>query len=129
MSKYAKIKRQCITLLENTKDGLYITEPDQLASYFEELSFAEFIQFVYNKRIAQALQRNKASMKADLRTRWFLSNKIKAQETLYRLLANQDELSRLRGESQATEGSGSDPLLEVLKPQEVWGDNESDPVQ
>lgn len=129
MSKYAKIKVQCLTLLNNTKEGLYITEPEQLASYFDDITFPEFIQNVYNKRIAHFLQRNKANMKADLRTRWFLSNKIKAQETLYRLLANTDELTRLKGESQTIEGSGSDPLLEVLKPQEVWDNDESDPVQ
>lgn len=122
MSSYAKIRHKAMLLLENTKQGEYITEPDQLASYFEELSFAEFMKFVYNKRIAHALQRNKASMKANLRTRWFMSRTVKAQEILYRLLATQDELSRLRGETQAVESSGSDPLLEVLKPQEIWSD-------
>lgn len=129
MTKYAKLRRKAILLLENTKQGEYITEPDQLAAYFEDISFNEFIQNVYNKRIAHMLQRNKSLMKANLRTRWFLSNKIKAHEILYKLLATQDELSRIKGESQAIETSGSDPLLEALKPQEIWSNDESDSVQ
>ena len=129
MTRYAKIRRKAILLLENTKQGEYITEPDQLAAYFEDLSLNEFIQNVYNKRIAHMLQRNKSAMKANLRTRWFLSNKIKAHEILYKLLATQDELSRLRGESQVVDASGSDPLLEAIKPQEIWSNDESDPVQ
>lgn len=129
MTKYAKLRRKAILLLENTKDGEYITEPDQLAAYFEDVSFVEFIQNIYNKRIANMLQRNKSLMKANLRTRWFLSNKIKAHEILYKLLATQDELSRIKGESQSVETSGSDPLLEALKPQEIWSNDESDSVQ
>lgn len=121
-TKYALLRHKALLLLENTKYGEYITEPDQLASFFDEISLEEFIKRVYNKRIAQALQRNKASMKANLRTRWYLSNKIKAHELLYKLLATQDELSRLKGESQAIESSGSDPLLEALNPQEIWSD-------
>lgn len=129
MTKYAKLRRKAILLLENTKPGEYITEPDQLAAYFEDISFSEFIQNVYNKRIAHMLQRNKSLMKANLRTRWFLSNKIKAHEILYKLLATQDELSRIKGESQSVETSDSDPLLEALKPQEIWSNDESDSVQ
>lgn len=68
-------------------------------------------------------------MKANLRTRWFLSRQFKANETLYKLLANSDELQRLKGDSNNVEQSGSDPLLEAINPQTVWNDNESDPVQ
>lgn len=120
MTKYAVIRHQAMLLLNNTKQGDYITEPDQLASYFEDISLQEFINKVYNRRMADALRRNKAAMKANLRTRWFLSNKVKAQENLYKLLATADELQRLKGEGQTVETSGTDPLLEALNPQEIW---------
>ena len=122
MTKYAVIRHQAMLLLNNTKQGDYITEPDQLASCFEDISLQEFINKVYNKRMADALRRNKAAMKANLRTRWFLSNKVKAQENLYKLLATADELQRLKGEGQTVETSGTDPLLEALNPQEIWSE-------
>lgn len=126
MSKYCKMRHQAMLLLDTPK-GELITEPDELASYLD-ISFSEFIQKVYNKRIATALERNKALMKADLRRRWFAGSKIKAHELLYKLLANSEELSRLKGEGNTDSSSGSDPLLEVIHPLEVW-DDESDPVQ
>lgn len=130
MSYYTKLRQECYKLLKNTKDGEYITEPEQLAAFFsDEISFLEFIQCVYNKRIATMLEVNKTMMKANLRTRWFLSRQFKANETLYKLLANSDELQRLKGDSQNTEQSGSDPLLEALHPQQIWNKDESDPVQ
>lgn len=124
MSKYQLIRHQAIDLLTNTKEGDYITEPDQLASYFEDVSFEEFLQKVYNKRIANYLQRNKARLKANLRQRWFMSNKGKVQETLYRLLANSDELLRLQGETKPIQSSGSDPLINAINPLKVWDDTE-----
>ena len=130
MSYYTKLRQKCYKLLRNTKEGEYITEPEQLAAYFsDELSLLEFIQCVYNKRIKDLLELNKTMMKANLRTRWFLSRQFKANETLYKLLANSDELQRLKGDSNNVEQSGSDPLLEAINPQTVWNDNESDPVQ
>lgn len=122
MTQYAIIRRKALLLLNDTKYGDLITEPDELASYFTEITFIEFIQKVYSKRIAEALQRNKSVMKANLRRRWFNSNKIKAQENLYKLLATTDELQRLKGEGQVIESSGSDPLLEALNPQEIWSE-------
>lgn len=124
MTKYYRMRRQALLLLENTKEGELITEPDQLASYFDDISFSDFISHVYNRRIANVLAKNKAIMKANIRKRWYLSPRGKSQETLYRLLASQDELSRLRGESQAIETTGSDPLLEAIKPQDIWNDFE-----
>ena len=130
MSKYFKIRQQCLKLLQNTKDGEYITEPEQLAAYFhEDITFIDFIQNVYNKQIASLLEINKVNMKANLRTRWFLSRQFKANETLYKLLANSDELQRLKGDNNNNEQSGSDPLLEAINPQKVWNKDESDPVQ
>lgn|GEM_PF-5578416 len=130
MSYYTKLRQKCYKLLRNTKEGEYITEPEQLAAYFsDELSLLEFIQCVYNKKIKDLLELNKTMMKANLRTRWFLSRQFKANETLYKLLANSDELQRLKGDSNNVEQSGSDPLLEAINPQTVWNDNESDPVQ
>lgn len=119
MSKYAKIRHEAMLLLNNTKQGELITEPDQLAAHFE-LPLIEFIQKVYNKRIADCLQKNKANMKANLRTRWYCSGIMKAQENLYKLLASSDELQRLKGEGQVMETTGSDPLLEALNPQKIW---------
>lgn len=121
MSKYCKIRHQALLLLEQTPKGELITEPDELASYLD-ISFPEFIQKVYNKRIANALQKNKALMKANIRQRWFSSNRTNALETLYKLLANSEELSRLKGESNTENSSGSDPLLEALNPTEIWND-------
>ena len=130
MSQYSKIRHKCYELLTSTKEGEYITEPVQLAAYFfDEVSFLEFIQRVYNKRIAELLEVNKTNMKANLRTRWFLSRQFKANETLYKLLANSEELQRLKGDSNNVEQSGSDPLLEAINPKQVWKDDESDPVQ
>lgn len=130
MSNYFKIRQQCYHLLTKTKEGEYITEPEQLASYFfEDVSFIDFIQNVYNKKIASLLEINKINMKSNLRTRWFLSRQFKANETLYKLLANSDELQRLKGDGNNVEQSGSDPLLEAINPQKVWNQDESDPVQ
>ena len=130
MSKYFQIRKQCYDLLTKTKDGEYITEPEQLAAYFfDDITFLDFIQNVYNKKIASLLEYNKISMKANLRTRWFLSRQFKANETLYKLLANSDELQRLKGDGNTTEQSGSDPLLEAINPQRIWNKDESDPVQ
>ncbi len=130
MSKYFKIRQECYNLLSKNKDGEYITEPEQLAAYFhEDISFIDFIQNVYNKKIASLLEVNKITMKANLRTRWFLSRQFKANETLYKLLANSDELQRLKGDDNHIDQSGSDPLLEAINPQEIWNDNESDQVQ
>ena len=110
-------------LLENTKQGEIITEPDELASYFgDEISFSLFINKVYNKRIAEALRRNKAMMKHNIKSRWFTSNKTKALENVYKLLATSDELNRLKGESNTDLSSGSDPLLEALNPREIWSE-------
>lgn len=123
MSKYLKIRHQAIELLENTSEGIYITEPDQLASYFsEDISFQSFMQYVYTKRIQDVLYKHKAQLKADLRKRWFMSNKTVSHELLYKLLANQDELFRLKGESSEAVTQGHDPLLDVLKPNDVWND-------
>lgn len=124
MSKYCKIRHQALLLLEETRTGDLITEPDELASYLD-ISFPEFVQKVYNKRIANILQKNKAMMKANIRRRWFSSNRTNALETLYKLLANSEELSRLKGESNTENSSGSDPLLEALSPTEIWNDEVS----
>lgn len=130
MSNYLKLKHKALHILEETKEGEYITEPEQLAAHFsDELSFVDFIQFIYNKKIAEILNRHKAEMKANLRTRWFQSRNFKANETLYKLLANQEELQRLKGESEQSSSSGSDPLLDVLDPQSIWNKDESDKVQ
>lgn len=130
MSRYFQIRQQCYNLLTKTKEGEFITEPEQLAAFFhDEITFLDFIQKVYNKKIASLLEFNRISMKANLRTRWFLSRQFKANETLYKLLANSDELQRLKGDGNTVEQSGSDPLLEAINPQKVWNKDESDPVQ
>lgn len=123
MTKYAKMRVQAIQLLENTSKGDLITEPDELAAYFSEISLLDFIQHVYNKRIANLLHRNKVMMKANIKTRWFTSNKTKALENVYKLLANADELNRLKGEGNADQSSGSDPLLEAINPKEIWNES------
>lgn len=120
MTKYAKIRVEAIRLLENTSKGELITEPDELAAHFNQLSLIDFIQHVYNKKIADLLHRNKVMMKNNIKSRWFTSNKTKALENLYKLLANADELNRLKGESNSDQSSGSDPLLEALNPREIW---------
>lgn len=123
MTLYSKIRHQAMLLLENTKQGEIITEPDELASYFgDEVSLNIFLNKVYNKRIAEALRRNKAMMKHNIKSRWFSSNKTKALENVYKLLATSDELSRLKGESNTEISSGSDPLLEALNPREIWSE-------
>lgn len=123
MTKYAKIRLQAIQILENTKSGELITEPDELAACFDDISFLDFIQNVYNKRIANLLHRNKVMMKHNIKTRWFSSNKTKAMENVFKLLANSDELNRLNGESNAEQSSGSDPLLEAINPKEIWDES------
>lgn len=123
MTKYAKIRLQAIQILENTKSGELITEPDELAACFEDISFLDFIQNVYNKRIANLLHRNKVMMKQNIKTRWFSSNKTKALENVFKLLANADELTRLNGESNAEQSSGFDPLLEAINPKEIWDES------
>lgn len=123
MTKYAKIRLQAIQILENTKSGELITEPDELAACFENISFLDFIQNVYNKRIANLLHRNKVMMKQNIKTRWFSSNKTKALENVFKLLANADELNRLNGESNAEQSSGSDPLLDAINPKEIWDES------
>ena len=120
MSTYQKIRHQAILLLESS-EGEYIAEPDHLASYFsDEVSFQSFMQYIYNKRISNLLLKNKSLMKANLRKRWFITNKTKANELLYKLLANQDELTRLKGETQENNTSGSDPLLDAINPRNIW---------
>lgn len=123
MTKYAKIRLQAIQILENTSSGDLITEPDELAACFDDISLIDFIQHVYNKRIANLLHRNKVMMKHNIKTRWFSSNKTKALENVFKLLANADELNRLNGESNAEQSSGSDPLLEALNPKEIWDES------
>ena len=123
MTKYAKIRLQAIQILEHTKEGELITEPDELAAFFDDITFLDFIQNVYNKRMANLLHRNKVMMKNNIKTRWFSSNKIKALENVYKLLANADELNRLKGEGNAEQLSGSDPLLEAINPKEIWDES------
>lgn len=120
MTKYARIRLQAKKLLESTPQGESITEPDELAAYFDEISLLDFVNHVYNKKIADLLHRNKVMMKHNIKTRWFTSNKTKAMENVYKLLANADELNRLKGEGNAETSSGSDPLLEALNPREIW---------
>lgn len=123
MASYQKIRHKAMLLLENTKQGELITEPDELASFFsEEISLQSFLVHVYNKNIAEALRRNKAMIKHNIKSRWFISNKTKALENVYKLLATSDELNRLKGEGNQETSSGSDPLLEALNPREIWSE-------
>lgn len=123
MASYQKIRHKAMLLLENTKQGELITEPDELASFFsEEISLQSFLVHVYNKNIAEALRRNKAMIKHNIKSRWFISNKTKALENVYKLLATSDELNRLKGEGNQEASSGSDPLLEALNPREIWSE-------
>lgn len=120
MSKYSIIRQKAYALLKS-KTGELITEPDELSIHLE-VPFPDFIKYVYNKRIANLLHDNKSAIKADLRKRWFYSNKAKLQENLYKLMASQDELQRLKGDGQILEESGSDPLLSAIDPQRVWNE-------
>lgn len=123
MSKYFKIRKQAIQLLQETRDGDLITDPDELAAHFD-LTLLDFVQHVYTKKIADLLEKNKALMKASIRKRWFISNRTQAMENVYKLLATSDELHRLKGEGNEANSFGSDPLIEALNPKEIW--NETD---
>lgn len=128
MSIYSQIRHKAVLLLQS-KQGCYITEVYELASHFsDEISLQQFIQRVYNKRIADLLWENRTQLKSDLRKRWFASRQVKANELVYRLWADKEELARLDGKVNETQESGEDPLLKVLNPQDIWSD-ESDPVQ
>ena len=107
----------------NTKRGRRITTPGGLAAAFDMSHTEMLLKVGCDPVIRDRLERNSAAIKEAMRQVWRNSNKPNLNISAYRLEANEDELMRLSGESTKSKGlERKDPLLEVLKPEDVWND-------
>lgn len=107
----------------NTKRGRRITTPGGLAAAFDMSHTEMLLKVGCDPVIRDRLERNSAAIKEVMRQVWRNSNKPNLNISAYRLEANEDELMRLSGESTKSKGlERKDPLLEVLKPEDVWND-------
>lgn len=107
----------------NTKRGRRITTPGGLAAAFDMSHTEMLLKVGCDPVIRDRLERNSAAIKEVMRQVWRNSNKPNLNISAYRLEANEDELMRLSGESPKSKGlERKDPLLEVLKPEDVWND-------
>lgn len=105
----------------NTTKGRRVTTLGGLSSQFD-MSPTEMLSRVGpDPVIRDRLERNSARVKEQMRETWRNSDKPNLLISAYRLEADEDELIRLSGESPKSKSlERKDPLLEVLKPEEVW---------
>lgn len=103
-----------------SKEGEKITSIEELASYYE-IPPMDFVG-VIDRRVYDAIERNKVVLKSKMKRTWMFSKNGNLSLSAYKLIATQDELSRLNGNSNEESKSKKDPLLEVLKPKEIWAE-------
>ena len=119
-----KLKKEIRAFLD-TKAGMEYTTLGGLAAHFNLSMLEMFLKIGWpDKVILDNLERNKFRIKEKMRHIWRNSNKPNLLISAYRLEADEDELIRLSGESpKAKSLERKDPLLEVLKPEDVWKDD------
>jgi len=108
----------------DTKAGMEYTTLGGLAAHFNLSMLQMFLKIGWpDKVILDNLERNKFRIKEKMRHVWRNSDKPNLNISAYRLEADEDELMRLSGESPRSKSlERKDPLLEVLKPEDVWND-------
>lgn len=108
--KLEKLEQEALRILEKHKDIYFFSD---LAA---ELGYAR--QYLYeigfspdtNDTIKSALDENKKRVKRGLRNKWYNNDNATTQVALYRLLADEDELSRLNNSKMEVTGAGGSPL-------------------
>ena len=115
-----KLKAKVIEFL-GTAQGEKVTTVDELSAYFN-LSQTDFLLKCTDKEVMDLLEKNKAVLRASMRRSWMASKNATLNLSVYKLMATQDELSRLNGEASEKTIKRRDPLLEVLDPTKVWKD-------
>lgn len=105
----------------STSRGERFTSLLGLAAHFN-LTGAQFLEKAADKRIMDKLEINRAALKQKMNSNWIHSDKPQLQINAYRLMADNDELIRLSGDSPKThELEKKDPLLEILQVDKIWG--------
>lgn len=119
-SEDKKLRCQILKFLATTK-GEQITTLAGLAGHFG-MTLTEMLTRVHvAPEIHNLVEINKANLKEKMRKVWRNGNKPNLQLSAYRLMADEDELIRLSGDSpQSHQLERKDPLLEVLNPKEIW---------
>lgn len=115
-----KLKTKVIKFL-STVDGEKVTTVDELSAYFN-LSQTDFLLQCTDKEVMDLLEKNKAVLRASMRRSWMASKNATLNLSVYKLMAPQDELSRLNGEATEKTIKRKDPLLEVLDAEKVWNE-------
>lgn len=103
-----------------SEEGEKVTSIEELASYYE-MPPIDFVG-VIDRRVYDAIERNKVVLKSKMKRVWMFSRNGNLALHAYKLMATADELSRLNGSSNEGSSSKKDPLLEVLKPKEIWAE-------
>ena len=115
-----KLKQKALEFL-GTVDGEKVTTVDELSAYFN-LSMTDFLLQCTDKQVMDVLEKNKAVLRASMRRSWMASKNATLNLSVYKLMAPQDELSRLNGEATEKTIKRKDPLLEVLDAEKVWNE-------
>lgn len=114
------LQRKVLKFLETAK-GEKITTLEELAAYFN-INFVDFMNKVACREIVDYLEKNKAVLKAKLRRKWMSSQNATLNLSVYKLMANGEELLRLSGEVTNKGIQKKDPLLEVLQADKIWAE-------
>ena len=120
--KFDLVLRKKIRDFLDTKAGMEYTTLGGLAAHFNLSMLQMFLKIGWpDKVILDNLERNKFRIKEKMRHVWRNSDKPNLNISAYRLEADEDELMRLSGDSPKAKGlERKDPLLEVLKPEDIW---------
>lgn len=115
-----KLLKQLQDFLDTPK-GRRVTTGAALAANFNMSHTQMLLRVGSDPVIRDRLERNQAWIKQKMRETWRNSDKPNLNISAYRLEADEDELTRLSGDSPRSKSlERKDPLLEVLKPEEVW---------
>ena len=121
MAEVDKVLKEKVIKFLETEEGEKVTTVDELSAYFN-LSMTDFLLRCTDKQVMDLLEKNKAVLRAQMRRVWMFSKNATLNLSAYKLMAPQEELSRLNGETSEKTLKKKDPLLEVLDAEKVWND-------
>lgn len=108
----------------STSRGERCTNFISLAAHFG-LTGGQFLKDCMDQRLLDKMNINRAILKEKMQRRWQDAiDKPQLQISAYRLVADDDELIKLSGDSPKNKNmERKDPLLEVLQADKVWADS------
>lgn len=129
MVDLVKLQNKALKILEKHTDIYFFSDLCVELGYARQYLYEVGFSPDKNDTLKEALENNKKLIKRGLRAKWYKNDNPTVQVALYKLLADEDELSRLNNNSKmevtGANGEALIPTISIL-PVEVKNDSNSD---